>query len=51
MLGWWNSTYLTPESEVLHFGFEVPDIGYLWPILTVEKDHLPDKQLHRYSII
>lgn len=32
------STYLTPEPEVLHFGFEVPDIGYLWPILTVEND-------------
>lgn len=34
---YWDGTYLTPEPEVLHFGFEVPDIGYLWPILTVEK--------------
>lgn len=33
----WDCTYLTPESEVLHFGFEVPDVGYLWSILTVEK--------------
>ena len=29
-------TYLTPEAEVLHFGFKVPDIGNLRPILTVE---------------
>lgn len=29
--------YLTPEPEVLHFGFKIPDIGYLRAILTVEK--------------
>lgn len=30
------STYLTPESEVLHFGFKVPDVRDLWPVLSVE---------------
>lgn len=32
-----TSTDLTPEAEILHFGFKIPDVGYLWPILTVEK--------------
>lgn len=32
-----SSTYLTPESEVLHFGFKVPDVCDLWSILSVEE--------------
>lgn len=33
-----KGTYLTPEPEVLHFSFKIPDIGYLWAIFTVRKD-------------
>lgn len=29
-------THLTPESEVLHFGFEVPNISDLRAILSVK---------------
>lgn len=45
-----NSTYLTPEPEVLHFGFEVPDIGYLWPILTVEQTRRTIFNVHSTSM-
>lgn len=31
-------SYLTPEPEVLHFGFKIPHVSYLWPVLTVDKE-------------